>query len=420
MKALVHIRFYGERPMVSFGYGYGRHVHFADPQPENGTIVCVEIPEVEHPTTAAVIEWLSAGKSTSRREIFELPSEVWRPAVLDDFIDADHYRQCVWLISQHFSAEAIDAFVEKWLPVARAEAREALAVENEHARAMALKAIMDRMQRIYAVVGNVPGQLNRQMSTTFERVEQARLSALRVTNPPPEAWIEAAGEMQSNVVRNTLIMMAEKLRDERAKPERVAQLLETIRTTPLRDVVPYDSAFWAPLEPMLDLSPNVSGEEIDITDAREEIVGLGWQLYEGRRIGQIVPARTALVIRTSTTATYIRGERKLKFRVVRAGGRLEALGNTFVVREQSDAIGAALLEVDRLDTLAQIHPRQALQALETLDLAADHPVFEAARAAETDPRQGRVLADLLIELVVGIDADIARGMARAQARGNRR
>ena len=423
MKALAQVHVYGERPIASIGYGWGsRQLHFADPAPAQGSVICIEIPEVEHATNQAVIEWLRArsGQSASRRELYELPRDVWRHAVLDDFIDAEHYRMVVWQVASHFSAEELDAFVGKWLPVARAEVREALTVENEHARAKALKEIMDRVHRIYAVTGTVPNQLHHQMSETLERVERARLVALRATHPPPESWIDAATEMETQtVIRDTLVAMARQLRKEQTDPKRVARLLATIHSK-LRDAVLYHPDFWAVLQPMLELEPNVRGETIDITDAREETVALSWPLYRGRRIGQVVPGRTALVVHAENRTTYIRGERKLKFRVMRAGGSLDVHGNTLVVRAQSDAVGAALLEVDRLDTMAQIDPRRALAALEDLDLAADHPVFEAARAAEHDPRQGRVLADLLIELVVGIDADIARGMARAQARANRR
>jgi hypothetical protein len=47
-------------------------------------------------------------------------------------------------------------------------------------------------------------------------------------------------------------------------------------------------------------------------------------------------------------------------------------------------------------------------------------VFATAKRVADDPRYGRVLADLLIELLVGIDSDVARRLARAKARGNRR
>jgi hypothetical protein len=94
--------------------------------------------------------------------------------------------------------------------------------------------------------------------------------------------------------------------------------------------------------------------------------------------------------------------------------------NTLLVAKSESSATTALLEVDRLDTLAHVDPRQALAAVEDRDLPQNHPVFLAAEAAEVDPRQSRVLADLLIELVVGIDADIARDLARQQARANRR
>jgi hypothetical protein len=54
------------------------------------------------------------------------------------------------------------------------------------------------------------------------------------------------------------------------------------------------------------------------------------------------------------------------------------------------------------------------------NLPPEHPVFQAAEAARTDPRYSRVLADLLIELAAGLDADIARRLTRSQSARRRR
>ncbi|MCI0728921.1 MAG: hypothetical protein L0332_19695, partial [Chloroflexi bacterium] len=68
-----------------------------------------------------------------------------------------------------------------------------------------------------------------------------------------------------------------------------------------------------------------------------------------------------------------------------------------------------------LDTLANVDPQQALARVAHLDLPANHPARQAAEAVRTDPRQARVLADLLIELAVGLDADVARQLVRSMA-----
>ena len=88
--------------------------------------------------------------------------------------------------------------------------------------------------------------------------------------------------------------------------------------------------------------------------------------------------------------------------------------------QDDSSIYPALLEVETIDALANLNPNDALKKAEHLNLPSDHLIYEIAEKAKTDKRQSRVLADLLIELLVGVDADIARRLARSQSVGNRR
>ncbi|MFN0250581.1 MAG: hypothetical protein ACKV2T_27120 [Kofleriaceae bacterium] len=78
----------------------------------------------------------------------------------------------------------------------------------------------------------------------------------------------------------------------------------------------------------------------------------------------------------------------------------------------------ALLRVDEIDSLAQLAPARAVALLG--DLAPTTPITEALARADADPRWRRVLSDLLIERIVGIDADVARRLARTEASANRK
>jgi hypothetical protein len=78
-------------------------------------------------------------------------------------------------------------------------------------------------------------------------------------------------------------------------------------------------------------------------------------------------------------------------------------------------VSRALLEADVLDTLANLDPEQAVDKLRAT-LPASHPIFDAARKAKTDLRYARILSDLLIEASIGIDADVARRLMKAQSR----
>jgi hypothetical protein len=113
---------------------------------------------------------------------------------------------------------------------------------------------------------------------------------------------------------------------------------------------------------------------------------------------------------------YIRGERKLKFQVQSApGGKLEKYGCilTLPAEKSKQELGRFLLEVERIDALTQLDPEAAFATLpDAENLPTNHPARLAVVHARTDHRQARILADLLIELRTGVDADIIRQMAR--------
>lgn len=121
------------------------------------------------------------------------------------------------------------------------------------------------------------------------------------------------------------------------------------------------------------------------------------------------------------TVYYVRGERKLKHSIRARGGAITRWGCTLVVAAGAGpaSVHARLLEVDRIDTLAHVDPRRAA-ALVADHHPADPAIATALAKSAGDPRWRRVLADLLIERLVGIDADVARRLARAEAGANRR
>jgi hypothetical protein len=177
---------------------------------------------------------------------------------------------------------------------------------------------------------------------------------------------------------------------------------------------------WTILADHIRFPPTVHGETIDIAKAREITAPLHWHLLTSRRVGPIKPGRPALYIQVGNQTTYIRGERRLKHAVRARGGKMNRWGNTLVLAGRGPAsVHGALLEVDKIDTLSQIDPARAV-ALVGAPLSDDDPIATAFRSAERDPRWRRILADLLIERLVGIDADVARHLARAEAAGNRR
>jgi hypothetical protein len=185
----------------------------------------------------------------------------------------------------------------------------------------------------------------------------------------------------------------------------------------------YYAGFFEALGDRLPLPQNVRDETIDLTHAREATVTGSWQTYRAQRIGPVKLGRGALftVVKQGSEYIhrYVRGERKLKHQIKKRGGRLKRWGNTLTVGvKDPSSVHVALLRVDEIDSLAQLAPGRAVALLG--DLALTPPITEALAHAATDPRWRRVLSDLLIERIVGIDADVARRLARAEASANRK
>jgi hypothetical protein len=182
----------------------------------------------------------------------------------------------------------------------------------------------------------------------------------------------------------------------------------------------YAPLFWTAIQHHVPLPANVTGEKIDIAAAREVTVPLTWDTYKAKRVGTIKLGRAALMVYVNNHWLYVRGERKLLHQIRARGGSLKKWGCTLTVGgKQEGSAHEKLLEVDRIDTLAQVDPKGAAR-LAGEDLPQTHPIATALAHAAGDPKWRRILADLLIEKLVGIDADVARRLARGEARANRR
>ena len=414
----------GDRVYVRAG-GWGQmSLYFRGKQPDHDQLLLLDFKGLTTDTPTAIVEWLGELEGEKRREeeICEIPESVWRPAVLDDVMEAGNHHTVGWHLQRLFPLTDFDAFFAKWLPEAKARLEKNLALDGELRRGKALPRLEKFLERIGIVTAAAPRRCAEEAKTIFEKADADHRETIQQEGYDFERWVGAAEGALSNLGRlNLLLDIKNELLDPSVADSDVLPALERIhQSLKLRNTVP--EVFFEALQHKVRLPPTVEGKRIDISGAREETVQLGWPLIKGQRVGSVVPGRTALVVRdrNQNPKYFIRGERKLKFRVKRAGGKLERYGNTLVLSEAGDGLAYALLEVDRLDTLANLSPKQALATVADRDLPSDHPVFAAARAAEDDPKQSRVLADLLIELRVGVDADIARQLARAQSRSNRR
>jgi len=444
---------FGDRITISFRYGL-QHLFFAGRQPPAGKLLLLDLPTetatalaVAPPTEAAssddlslfatyigeindnaplpagyLAEWLTrASFLQTPQQIPELPEHLWRPATLDDLLEVQNFSSIAWEIDEYFDLAAFRDFGARYLPEVQ-ERLQLLRIESAAQETIAhLQTERQRLERLLTILKAAPDRLAADILALQYHFDQVLIEALKQQPFTVERWLAVAPQITT--LGDFCLEFARLLVQQTVDRASLEQTIRQLAAIPrLCAAIAYDQPFWEQLRPYLALPATVSGEEIDITQAREEVIHLNLALFEGRRVGAIRPERSALVVRAEDgKATYIAGQRKLKFQVARAGGRLERYQNTLIMGDQNqNELHTALLEVELLDTLANVDPPQALARIAHLNLPADHPVFQAATAAGKDARQARILSDLLIELTIGIDADIARQLVRTPEPVSRR
>jgi hypothetical protein len=415
VKLICMVQQFGGHAMVNIGYGR-EGLFFAGKQPVHPSLVTLEMPGLKRLGNAVRL-WLIAhhrkrGKK-SRRERVELVESLWRPTVLDDFIDAHNAEQLVWYVSTFFTAKQISEFAEKHGPSLHHAVRAALAVDRTR-RARALKPVAARSNRIVPVIYQGSRRLYTEIEAIKEELDREDAAEL-VTSPfSVAAWIRATRKLRTDKVKGQVLTDFGKQLAER--PELIAGALDRMIAAKLDAV--HAPEMWTHIAARAPIDQTVRGKTIDLTTAHEMTAELGWELWKAERVGPVKANRSVLAVTVGKRTYYVRGERKLKHAIRARGGKITRWGCTLVVAGSTGTRGihAKLLEVDRIDTLAHIDPRRAV-ALSSGD---DPAIAEAARRAGDDPRWRRILADLLIERVVGIDADVARRLARSHASANRR
>lgn len=371
-------------------------------------------------------QWLLAagGQSDSRKTILEIPENTWQPTVLDDFLSAHQYNHALWSIPQHFSLAEIQVFLDQWWPQAETRLRQLLTLTETETQLQGFDQAQDFLTRVLGVMAQSGNVFNKTHSDLLKKWEERHLPRLRQEQPfVPEHWVDVAATLRDIGVCQTILReMARRLTSAHLEQERLHAILATIGRNPkLRQAAMYDQSFWSWWNSILRLEQNVTGEMVDIALAKEQKVALNWEAVESQRIGRIVPGRTALVMQHEGATLYIGAPRKLKFQIRRAGGQLKKWGNTLTLAvARQNQLQQALLEVETLETLAHVDPAQAVARLAHLNLPETHPVYNAAARAPHDPRYAHILADLLIELTAGLDADVARRLLREQSRLNKR
>jgi hypothetical protein len=420
MKLLFTTTTFAKKAMVQVHYGK-QGLFFAGQQPPTNALLAFDFEDLKSQAHEAVTKWLIAfnarGKKT-RGEETAIPRDLWRRAVLDDYLDAANAVTYVWHASTYFNLTEITAFAETHAPSLEREVRAALSTDRA-SRPKVLAKALKRAEIIVPILNAGQRRISIELEELKAALDREAVAKLTKAKGTIAGWISACAELRSVVVKNELMVaIAKRLIAEDAD---IAKALDQMIEKKLHTI--HNAELFTILGDKLPLPQNVQGETIDLGPMKEITVAASWQTYMAQRVGPVKLGRSALFSYVKKgnvyVFRYVRGERKLKHRIKKRGGTLHRWGNTLTigVKDPSSA-QVALLKVDEIDSLAQLAPARAVALLDTIPPTP--PITEALAKAANDPRWRRVLADLLIERIVGIDADVARRLARAEARANRR
>jgi hypothetical protein len=411
------------------GWGGQRYFEFDGETPPKSTLIVLECAGLDYKANEtwwddrlgrAIKAWLD------QNSYLRIPRAIWREATLEDWLESENAEVWQNSLGQLFPLEEGAAFWKRHeTPLANLLST-AIRGRNDAEREAIFERVGQKLRRL-SIAGAATGMMFQMAQLKLQaRLDRARVKATREqaqerrgdSRLTPKEWTGLFAQLSNRDVLNQailwvaddLIALCPELDDLRAG------LATLSHSKKLREAVGYDTRFWQKFNGKLTLEPTESETTIDITEAKEQSVGMSFELLKAKRVGPIVPGRTALVITDARgiPAIYIRGERKLKFAAQRApGGQIRKFGCTLTV-QRDRKLENFLLDIERIDTLAQLDPLSAIPS------DADEALRTLAEAARTDWKQARVLADMLIERQTGVDAEILRRHARNRGRANRR
>ena len=425
MKLVLFVDSWAERVVVR--PDWQQMLFFEGQAPAAKSFVVLESKELRGSSAESVVKWLEAetGRATSSRDVVEIPERLWRRATLDDFIDAHNVETAIWQVPECFSVGELAAFAERWAPSVVEHAGRALAEPEWRARVRLLKKLGERSDRVFGALYRTSARAAKEREELAEKAERALIAELAARPVDLATWISVFGKLESWLAIHDMAQrLGQELAATKYSNDDIAAWLEQLwNDEGARQHLRRVPGFWAALTGRRLFAASVRDESVDITNAVEQKAAAGWELWRGRRVGRIVPGRSVLMIqgKNDRTTIYVRGERRLKHAAERAGGSVRRFGCTLTVGGARDkSVSRALLEVERIETLANVAPESLKERLAELGLPPSHLAYRALARVREDPRQARILADLVIEYTLGIDADVARQLARAQSVGNRR
>lgn len=391
-------------------------------EPSRPGLVELNCPGLKEASRVALLRWLDThGERVSRGNatgasaagaLDAVPAERWRAITYGEAADLPNFDQLAYQAAGAAPLSEISACLAERTPPLLARIDAALTLP-EAEQIGGLRETHKERAKVPTVVWGLTTRTETHIAELSERVDREALAQLLTTPFDVEAWVAAAAAMRADAGRvHALVALVRHIPEGDDAGRYAEEIVDAVsRRKGLVQATHYATVFWTAIAPLLDWPATLHGGELAIRDATEVVVMPSWDLRNGRRVGRIKVGRKALQI-PGKTPTFVRGTRALLKKVIDAGGSLRHHGVTLTYPTDARPLTPRLIQVERADTLAYVDPDAALALLGTL--ATDPELVALAARAKADPGAARVLADYVIELTAGIDADVARKLARGK------
>jgi hypothetical protein len=426
MKLLIRTHRHGKRASVYISYE-GR-AYFADPQPQPDQLIVLDLPGLEEASFKSVVKWLKrnapaasdAPPLTSRRELARFSPEHWRVAVPDDVLDSEGWEVVRYGAVDAFTVEQLRDYCDRHHAEIQQRLQAIQWIPPGEERVAALQSAAAWASRVFSVIQLVDDRLGHEWNLARQQLDQQLWQQLRDdAGLALPNLIAAVAKIATQEVRQKgLYAIADRLAKQDFTDSQRRDLLRLMYAQDtLKSLFTWDDRFWRKIRDVFPMPQPERGVTVDLTEARPVKVTEQMDLLNARIVGPVKLGRPALGVYTRKGWEFlVAGKRSLLFRITDAGGSLEKYGCRLTIEMKSKAsLHPRLMEVERLATLAQVDPAAAVASVADMHLPSDHLIYRTAAAAQRDPAQANLLADLLIELKFSIDPDVARHLARMRA-----
>ena len=422
MKLLESVFQYGNESAVRLNYS-GLYFFEGTP-PKADSLIFLNLPGLDKLWPEEdVRKWFSEYRKQeefSRKDLIRISSDLWRPGKIEDLMEVSNYYN--YNFTNYFSQAEFQGFLSDKVPRALSEMKYILLIKDEKRKLSEAKVFQPTFAKYCAIMNLASSKIGQNLSLWEDAIERKIFTELKNRNVSDEELLKEGNQLSSaNIRRELLRFYAERQIGKKISGRELLEKILIIQnyTVLRKDTEIPGHEFWRILLPHLQFEANTFNESFDITNAEETTPVLNWDFINAKRIGPVVPGRSALSI-PGSPHIYIRGERKLKFRIQKSGGKKDLFQNTLTVQTEKNSLSLLLLETEKIIALSSLAPKQAVRLADPLNLPRDHILYLTAEEAEWNSAKARILADLLIELLAGIDSDTARKLVRQEKRSNRR